>query len=378
MGTAITDSAGIRLVTAGARGQWRDGQGWRPVQDLRIGQLEGASEYTFNSIAALALGPGDTLFVLDQGDKTITAYDPEGRFVRRFGGEGDGPGEYRDPRELVATDDGLLVYDWRPRRLTLLDWTGQVVRTAIVTQWTPFGSRLRMLNDTVFALGITGGQSAPPRPETDGRFWLVRFSTAGAILDTLIADAGGESVVHRTGTGVTVFSAPFARGPRWDLGPDGSVVYGRGDQYVIDLYRPDPWRLVASVRRTVPSLSATDADRAAYREPYERPSIPEATRKRYADILATVTYPGTWPAYVDLRFDAAGRLWVRRPAHSADSLIPWDVFDAEGAYLGDVMLPRSLQVRLIEERAVYGVMRDELDVPSVVRYRIERPGPGSP
>jgi hypothetical protein len=368
-----TDSAGVQLVTSGARGQWAEGQAWRLVPDLRIGAVDGPAEYMFTWIAAIAVGPGDTVFVLDGGDRTIRAYDPEGRFLRRFGREGDGPGEYRAPTEVAATRDGLLVYDWRLRRLTLLSWTGEVLRTTLVTQWTPFGSRLRMLDDTTFALGITGGHSAPPRP-TDGRFWLARFSTGGAARDTLIEDAGGEDIVHHEGQSVIVFSAPFARGPRWDAAPDGRVAYGRGADYVIDVYRAAPdLRLVARYRRTVPSLEATEADRAAYRVPYERPSarVPQHIRRQYADILATVVYPATWPAYDDLLFDDAGRLWVRRPVHAADSVVPWDVFLPDGVYLGEVPFPRGLDVLRIRGHALWGVRRDEFDVPSLVRYRIQ-------
>jgi hypothetical protein len=370
---AIADSAGVRLVTSGPRGEWGDGEAWRLVPDLRIGMVDGPPEYMFSQVAALALGPGDTIYVLDQGDKAVTAYDPQGRFVRRFGREGDGPGEFRAPGSMAAGRDGLLVYDWRPRRLTRFSWTGEVVSTVLVEQWTPFGANLRMVGDTAFTLGMTGGQSAPPRP-TDGRFWLVRFSTAGAVLDTLIADQGGESVVHRRENSVTVFGAPFARGPRWDVAPDGRVAYGRGDAYVIDLYANAPdVRLVARVRRTEPSLEATEADRSAYREPYQRPSLPEATRRRHAEILETVSYPATWPAYTQLLFDAAGRLWVRRPVHAGESVIPRDVFTPEGVYLGEVTFPGRLNVLLIGDDAVYGVERDELDVPAVVRYRIARP-----
>jgi len=85
-------------------------------------------------------------------------------------------------------------------------------------------------------------------------------------------------------------------------------------------------------------------------------------------------YPETWPAYDDLRFDARGRLWVRRSVHAADSIVPWDVFTREGVYLGDVAFPRKLGVKFIDEHAVYGFVRDEIDVSYVVRMRIERPG----
>jgi hypothetical protein len=169
-----------------------------------------------------------------------------------------------------------------------------------------------------------------------------------------------------------VFTAPFARGPRWDAGK-GRLVFGRGEHYVIDQYGFVPERrLEVSIRRTIPPLEATEADRAAYRRPYENPEFPEEQRKRNATMLRTVTYPSTWPAYHDLRLDASGRVWALLPRHDADTVAAWDVFAPEGDYLGAVTLPGSIRVHLILEDAVYGAARDELGVQSVVRYRIER------
>jgi len=365
--TTIHDSAGVRIVTSGAPGRWTNGSGWRLVRDLRIGELEGAPEYTFNQIAAVAVTSGDTIFVLDRGDKTIKAYDPGGRFARQFGREGEGPGEFRTPSEMVALRDTLLVYDWRLGRFTFLTRDGGVVSTSRVP---PAGRGLRVLDDTTLILGFSGGYSARLRPEIE--FWLVCLDRAGAVRDTLLTGVDVDAIVYRTERSMTVFSAPFARGPRWDAG-SGRLVFGRGERYVIDQYRcaPEP-RLEASVRRTVPPVEATEADRAAYRRPYEDPGFPEETRKRYATILRTVAYPSTWPAYEDLRLDASGRLWALLPAHEADSLATWDIFAAEGDYLGAVTLPGDIRVHLILEDAVYGVARDELGVQSVVRYRIER------
>jgi hypothetical protein len=369
---AVADSAGIRIVTSGVRGRWGPGEELHLVPDLRIGSADGPPEYMFSQVVAVQVGAGDTMYVLDRGDKTVSTYDPQGHFVRRFGREGDGPGEFREPGTMALRRDGPFIYDRRAQRVTQFSWTGAVVSTAPVAQWTPFGSNLRTMGDTAFTLGLAGGYSAPPRP-TDGRFWLVRFSTGGSVLDTLVADEGGQSVARWGDHSVSTISAPFPRGPRWDVAPDGRVAYGRGDAYAIDVYGDAPgFRLVTRLRRGVALLEATDADRESYREPYLNPSprFPEASRRRFREMVESVTYPDTWPAYDQLLFDAAGRLWVRRSVHAGDSVIPRDVFGADGEYLGEVRFPSRLNILHIGADAVYGVERDEVDVPFVVRYRL--------
>jgi hypothetical protein len=373
-GASVHDSSGIRIVTSGATGQWAEGAAWRLVQDQRIGELEGPPEYTFNQIAAVAVAPGDTVFVLDAGDKIIKAYDPDGHFVRQFGREGEGPGEFNDPRDLIATPDGLLAYDWRQHRLTLFANDGKVIRTMPVHPSIMFGSHLRVLDDSTIALGVSTGYSIPRRPETEGKFWLLRLDFSGKILDTLIRAQGGDATPHWDNQSLFVLPAPFPRGPQFDAAPNGRVAFGRGETYAIDVYRADPdWRLASSIRRTAPPLRATEDDRAAYRSQFTNPRMPAQLRSVYADLVGQVTYPETWPAYEALLFDAANRLWVEEPAHSADSLVPWSVFAPDESYLGTVMIPKRLrQVRVIGDDAIWGVEQDELGVQSVVRYRIDR------
>ncbi len=48
----------------------------------------------------------------------------------------------------------------------------------------------------------------------------------------------------------------------------------------------------------------------------------------------------------------------------------WDVFDAEGRYLGVVTMPDRFAPRLFRGDHIYGVWRDELDVQYVLRLKI--------
>jgi hypothetical protein len=370
----VRDSAGVRIVTSGAGGQWAEGSQWRAVEDLRIGEVEAAPEYTFIDIGAVAVAPGDTVFVLDQADQTIKAYDPQGRFVRQFGGEGEGPGEFRFPAELIATPRGLLTFDWQLRRLTLFGRDGHVIRTTMVDRSIAFIRKgLRALDDSTLMLLVGTGYSTTPKPEMEGTFWLARLSMDGRIIDTLTGGPAHDEVVYRGSGMVFVRGAPFPRGPHFDVAPDGRVAVGVGDPYAIDLYRYTPEaHLVSSIRRMVAALPATEADRAAYSAQYDNPRARSEFRKLDAEMLATITFPETWPAYNDLRFDPANRLWVEESAHTLDSLVPWAVFAPDGGLLGTVAVPRRLQVHVIGNEATWGVEHNALGVAFVVRYRIER------
>lgn len=49
----------------------------------------------------------------------------------------------------------------------------------------------------------------------------------------------------------------------------------------------------------------------------------------------------------------------------------WDVFEPDGRYLGRIIAPRTFGLYVMKGNLVWGVMRDENDVPTVVKMRIE-------
>ena len=60
-----------------------------------------------------------------------------------------------------------------------------------------------------------------------------------------------------------------------------------------------------------------------------------------------------------------------RETHMEDLGAPeWDVFDAEGRFLGVVTMPERFTPALLRDDMIYGVRRDELNVEYVVRLRI--------
>lgn len=86
--------------------------------------------------------------------------------------------------------------------------------------------------------------------------------------------------------------------------------------------------------------------------------------------------PQTKPIFESFYTDDGGHLWVRltRPQDRAGTFAA-DVFDPEGRYLGQVEHELNIAASprpVIRGDRFYGAVRDELDVLTVVRFRIAR------
>lgn len=91
-----------------------------------------------------------------------------------------------------------------------------------------------------------------------------------------------------------------------------------------------------------------------------------------------------FPALAAAHVGPNGRVWVQRvaiPSEAEEDEAPldpmnpgspdWDVFEGAGRWLGTVRLPERFTMMAIRDDALYGVVRDALDVQRVVRLRLE-------
>jgi len=123
---ATRDSSGVEIVSNGGARCTPDNT-W--ILDLHstFGEVDG--QLAFGYIESMALAPNGELFVLDDLNKRILVFGPEGRFLATFGRAGDGPGEFRFPRHVgVLGEDLIAVGDGAPSRLHVLTGRGDFVR----------------------------------------------------------------------------------------------------------------------------------------------------------------------------------------------------------------------------------------------------------
>jgi len=363
----ITDSAGVMIVSNPAVGIWTDADRWTVEEELRIGVREGDPEYQFGEIIGITVDSHGRIFVLDWQAQHIKVFSPEGVYEQSIGGRGGGPGELLDAVFIaMGMADTLLVAEVRGNRR--------------VNRYAPDGSSLgsyRIPFAERFALLIRSSPSGevaawvrpfamPGQPEPEKIDRILVLSPAGTVTDTLLTFPSGETF-SQGGPSFSVML--FAPEPAWDITEDSKLLFGVNDRYRIGLYA------FGKLERVI-------------EKPFERKSIPDGDRQfhlgrltpRGRDIIAGPN--GTiWVQYFrpvselsDTERETLGMMAqvdriiiTQRDFHGAPD---WDVFDAEGRYLGVLTMPPRFVPRLIRGDKIYGIQRDEFNVEYVVRLRI--------
>jgi hypothetical protein len=83
-----------------------------------------------------------------------------------------------------------------------------------------------------------------------------------------------------------------------------------------------------------------------------------------------VKLPPFIPPIDDMRFDWNGDLWLAREDDRVGKNQDWEVIEIpSGRRRFRTSLPRELQVFAIRDGVVYGVVKDQLDVPHIVRFQ---------
>lgn len=386
-GRMDTLPSGTIVVENTADPVWTENSAWRVVEELRIGSVEGEGPTLFGRIRSLAVDAAGRVWVVESQSQEIRVFGRDGGHVRTIGRKGGGPGEFQRALHAQFGPEGRLwVADPANARVSVFDTAGALLTSEpvpggfVVIPWRGgFDDRGRYYlpiprpSEEGFDLGLVrheirpdstsgrGGRTAPPA--------LVPLDTLPVPRDPVER----ERFEHRSGDGRTVAmaSVPYAPAFRWRRSPSGTF-----------------WGLFTGDYRLVELSPAGDTLRAVTR-PFEPLPVTQADVEEAMEGLEWFTSQGGWvdrsaipdtkPGADELFVDDEGNVWVFPVTERGREGRVLDVFDPEGRWLGRVRLPFALAdgpVPLVRGGVLYGVTENELEVPFVVRARIEKPGEG--
>lgn len=336
---------------------------------LEIGS-EGDPDYEFFRVTDVLPLPGSRILVANSGTKELRVYDTDGILRGAIGGDGEGPGEFRQLGPVFGyAEDSLVTYDPSLRRISVFDgslryahafplqpplsdrptdmslWVGPTVHGVFDD-----GSLLIHLWDLIYDPQGVG----EARTETAVARWnpvtgdIVRFGN----YPTLDYYKLGQMAYRRWPLGKVLAQA--AGGDRLFL------TTGRG--YEIQEYSEngDLLRIIREARNRIPitgELSAT----------YLR-GLDESARAR----IESIPFPDSLPAYDRLVVAGEGHLWARHFPSPDSSTQTWVIFDAEGVRLGRIDLPSMFNLRNVRDGRLFGLVTDDLGVQEVLVYGFQR------
>jgi len=387
----VSDSAGITVVRNPATGLWPGGAEWRVVEDLVIGAVEGDPDYLFGAIAGVCVSSAGDIVVVDRQVGSVRVFDSGGHLARTFAGLGAGPGELGGTLAgcFVGPGDTIAIPDLQLYRVSRFLIDGTVVGAVPFDIGAGIPLRWAMRRDGRLLAQLRFGLLDPSRlGEADV---LVAESPAGTLSDTAM-QLPVHDAIRLTDTGARY--TLLAPQPVWTRSGDGSVWVYDGGAYRLIRYDAagSPTTIVS---RAIEPHAVGERDRALIALAIEQ-TFPAAL---VSNVLGGVNVAAALPFVFALATGPEGTLWaqrVRRPATAAgaggDSLDigptdpelfladvtlrlgspEWDVFDAEGRYLGVVTFPERFDAVRFRGDAVYGIWRDTLGVEYVKRLRIVR------
>ena len=385
----------------------------------RVGVLDGEPWEMFATIPKAAFDAQGNLYVFDRapgvksGDLRIVIFDRSGAFVREFGSEGEGPGEFNQPRNFAVFRDGTIVVgDTGHRAYQLFDAVGELVRMVRMEQPTrtyragaltltatltstiypdPRGGSVYTVRGAEMA-ELTGQRERLPEFGTivhqrlDGeavetsavvRTWLPPRGDAGSSFDV----SGRDDAVPRELQRVMNSSASALLGFRifepsvqMSVLPDGAIIYTDSTAYALKITGPGGGRTLRIVTRPFHPEPVTPRIEEDYRRKREEQDSQSSRRSVTINIpvQAGSFYPEI-PVIRKLRTTWDGRIWVMRRGDEPLEDGPIDVLTADGEYIGTFRPGATgLPDAFGPDGLAAFIELDEMDVARVVVRRLPR------
>ncbi len=320
---------------------------YEKVREVR-GDTTNEASLVYNGLG-LRLDEDGNLFIADRGNDRIAMFDPDGRFVRGFGREGEGPGEFRWVDILEVRDGIVSAWDNQLDRTTRFRIDGTLLDVTTVPRGgSTFGSMMTssmyveesghrvLLNREGFRGDGTMQAEAVVTDGASDTLWTVSTPSLLCRYQVSLSTAG-----RTMGALVPIEYSPR---PVIVYAPALGIVVSDGDKPELTLYDLEG-TIVRRIRIDMPPERVTGAERARIINDFDR-QIAEAPENRvdrlkaYKEALQIAEVKSSWTS---LKVDDYGFFWLEIPESSVDRReaggILWRILSPEGEYLGDTRWP---------------------------------------
>jgi hypothetical protein len=348
---------------------------------------EAQFEQSFDAVLTVRELPSGKLLVTDLGPKTVILADFGSGTQATIGRNGQGPGEYQFPGELLPyRNDTTLLIDRVSRRFLTIAADGTLGPTI------PFPDAIQGLGEPrgtdrqgrIYFQGspFPGGPGEGTAREIPDTVPVLRWDRTTGRVDT-VARVKIAALKMQVSGGpnarmVMMRPQPYAPADEWAVAPDGRIAVVRVGDYHVE------WLGNAAVRGPpvgFERIRVGPVDRQAYldnmRTSRNRITITRGGGGRGPDLkppelneadFEWPDYKPPFPARAGL-MSPEGQLWLARSTPAGDSTPTYDIFDGQGNLTGRVTLPIGRRAAGLGRGTLYAVRTDEDGLQWLERYR---------
>jgi hypothetical protein len=308
-------------------------------EDMSLGGPDAQGEYAFGAIRNFVVDDDGSLYILDEQNSHIKAFDASGKYLRTIGRKGQGPGDLDGPYYLTlnrtAGELGVLQLS---RRISFFKTEGTFLRHQTVIDST------RAQVDSRGNIYIR--ETARPKRD-EWSYDVKKLSMFGSVLGVLASVPG---------QGYTGKINPFFAVNTFQVDRSDNLVYGDPRTYELLFFDSSEGKLFKKITREYSSVPVTDKDKAKELE------------KTPPEVRANVVFPKYFPAFNGFFLSDLGHIFVQTREKTENGKLMHDIFDVEGRFISRIPL-KSYGIGILKDK-YYALEQEEDGFQYVKRYAV--------
>lgn len=310
-------------------------------EDLSIGETTTEGDFLFSAIRSIAVDDAGNIYVLDEKENHVLAFDNTGKHLKTFGRAGQGPGEFTFALTMGLTNGNEIVIEDYRNRLVYYSTEGEHIQDLPIAKTGVRRITVDSRGDVLGIVTVRDGESS--------RYELNRYDPDLNLLHNL----GSTATPSSSNEGFN----PFSGSIYYTFDKDDRVVWGVPDQYAIKIC-DTTGNLIKKITKEYDPVEITEEEKKEVEE--EMQEIPEEIK------LAIPKYHNAFQWFTA---DDEGRIFVMtRESIQGSQGRYYDVFDSEGRFIAKI--PLKFRPFLIKKNKIYSVTEDEDGFHVVKRFRM--------
>jgi len=298
-------------------------------EELSIGENGDDNNHYFSKISALYVDSHENIYLIEGNERQVRVFDKSGKFLRKFGRKGRGPGEWIYPTYVYVKDSVIYVVDGGNIKISRYDLNGRFLTDLRVDVGAIPGA---IFIDTagdyiIFCIKIT---------VNGDRCKIVKINTEGEVISESESMPWQKREFVSTDKGTVGIPSPFAPSGYISYNENTDCIYyGFSDKYAISVFDVD-FNKIMIIKKHSPYVKISGSDKSGYINSYMEKGRSKHKEEFYKWRKRYIKFPSNHPFFDGIWVNDKEYLLVKRI--TSDKKVHLDVFNKDGIYIREIIL----------------------------------------